>query len=324
MTPTETKFPPRAATLLAVAALAAGWLLAGPLPAAAQAPQSALELTLDIGKRRVVVGEPVYATLTLTNTGRTAQPVFPDLYPEVGVGGVAISYQGRRTRFVPVGVDDVETQVRPLAPGQSVTATFGIFFGADGWTFPAPGDYELTGIYRHPSVEPEGEIRSQPATLTVAAGGPAGALLTEDSEAGTEAGLFMLWEGGDHLRRGIALLETVTERYPEQIQADYARLVLGLSLSRGFRDYSIGKVRPPDYQRSRALLAGLGETDLQPFAALQRHLALARIGLALNDPQQAQAAADRAAAIVQQRRGLGDRLDLAIEVEPRLAPLLKR
>lgn len=313
---------PRRGALAAI--FAAGWLLVTALPAAAQAPQSALGLTLDIGKRQVVVGEPVYATLTLTNNSDRPQPVFPDLYPSVGVGAVAIGYQGRFAQFIPIGVDDVEIQPRPLAPGQSVSATFAIFYGAGGWTFPTPGSYELMGIYRHPTVEPEGEIRSQTVSLTVAPGGPAGELLTEDSKAGEEAGLFMLWEGGDHLRRGIARLETVIERHPEQIQADYARLALGLSLSRGFRDYSIGKVRPPDYQRSLALLQRLGETDLQPFAALQRHLALARIGLALDDPQRAQASAERAAAIAQERRGFAEQLDLAVEVEPRLAPLLKR
>ncbi|WP_193369317.1 hypothetical protein [Pelagibius marinus] len=304
--------------------LAAVWLLATALPAAAQAPGGALRLTLDIGKPQVVVGEPVYATLTLTNTSKQSQPVFPDLYPEVGVGAVAISYQGRSALFVPIGVDDVETQVSELAPGQSISATFAIFYGAGGWTFPAPGSYQLTGHYRHPSLGEDRELRSEPVTLNVAAGGPAGDLLTEDSKAGDEAGLFMLWEGGDHLRRGIAHLETLIERYPEQIQADYARLALGLSLSRGFRDYSIGKVRPPDYQRSRALLSRLGRAPLQPFSALQLQLALARIGLALNDTPQAQASADRASAIVQDRPAFADRLDLAVEVEPRLGPLLKR
>ncbi len=306
------------------AVLAALWLLAAALPAAAQAPASALRLTLDIGKAQVVVGEPVYATLTLTNTSKQSQPAFPDLYPEVGVGAVAISYQGRSALYVPIGVDDVETQVGELAPGQSISATFAIFYGAGGWTFPAPGSYQLTGHYSHPSLGESRELRSEPVTLDVASGGPAGNLLTEDSKAGGEAGLFMLWEGGDHLRRGIAHLETLIERYPEQIQADYARLALGLSLSRGFRDYSIGKVRPPDYQRSRALLSRLGRAPLQPFSALQLHLALARISLALDDAQLAQASADRASGIVQERPAFADRLDLAVEVEPRLGPLLKR
>lgn len=304
--------------------LAALWLLAAALPAAAQAPASALKLTLDIGKPQVEVGEPVYATLTLTNTSKRSQPAFPDLYPEVGVGAVAVSYQGRSALYVPIGVDDVETQVSELAPGQSVSATFAIFYGAAGWTFPAPGSYQLTGHYRHPSLGETQELRSAPVTLNVASGGPAGSLLTEDSKAGDEAGLYMLWEGGDHLRRGIAQLEMLIERYPEQIQADYARLALGLSLSRGFRDYSIGKVRPPDYQRSRALLSRLGRAPLQPFSALQLNLALARIGLALDDAQAAQASADRASGIVQERPAFADRLDLAIEVEPRLGPLLKR
>ncbi len=305
-------------------ALAALWLFAAAQPAAAQAPASALKLTLDIGKPEVVVGEPVYATLTLTNTSKRSQPVFPNLYPEVGVGAVAISYQGRRALFVPVGVDDVETQVRELPPGQSVSSTFALFYGAPGWTFPVPGSYELTGLYRHPSLVENQELRSEPVTLSVASGGPAGNLLVEDSKAGAEAGLFMLWEGGDHLRRGIAQLETVIDRYPEQIQADYARLALGLSLSRGFRDYSIGKLRPPDYQRSRTLLSRLGRAPLQPFSALQLHLALARISLALDDAQLAQASADRASGIVQERPAYADRLDLEIEVEPRLGPLLKR
>lgn len=309
--------------LSALAGLGAGlWLLAASLPAAAQAP--GLSLTLDIGKREVVVGEPVYATLTLTNRGATPRPVFPDLYPEVGVGAVAIAHEGRSAVFTPIGVDDVETQVRQLAPGQSVSATFPIFFGASGWTFRSPGSYQLTGLYRHPTAEPGGEIRSPAVTLSVAPGGAAGALLTEGDKAGEEAGLFMTWQGGDHLRRGIARLETLIDGYPEQIQADYARLALGLSLSRGFRDYSIGKVRPPDYQRSRALLLAIGEERLQPYAALERSLALTRIGLALDDPQLTRAAANRAVGLTQERPAFSDRIDLAVEIDQRLAPLLKR
>lgn len=293
-------------------------------PAAGQGNPSGLRLSLDIGKSEAVVGEPIYATLTLTNEGTAALPVFPDLYPEVGVGAIEIRHEGSVELFRPMGVDDVDTQVQELPPGQSLSATFPIFFGGPGWTFTSPGSYQLTGMYRHPTAGPSGVLSSSPVVLTMVEGGAAGALLTDDSPASYEAGLYMLWEGGDHLRRGIARLQTLIEEYPNQIQADYARLSLGLSLSRGFRDYSIGKVRPPDYVRAKALLEPINEGRLQPFAGLRKVLAEAQVMLALDDDRRARAAADRAIAIVRQHPALSNEIDQMIRIAPRLEPLLKR
>ena len=293
-------------------------------PAAGQADPSDLRLSLDIGKSEVVVGEPIYATLILTNGGTSPVPVFPDLYPEVEVGAIEIRRDGATERFRPTAVDDVETQVQELAAGQSVSATFPIFFGVKGWVFTEPGSYELTGLYSHPTAGPSGQLRSAPVALSVVDGGPAGALLTDGNPGGREAGLFMHWEGGDHLRHGIAVLETVIEQYPNALQAHYARLSLGLSFSRGFRDYSIGKVRPPDLERARTLFAPINDARLQPVAALQKALAEALVMLAFDNRELARAAAERATAIVRQRPALSDQIDQMIQVAPDLEPFLKR
>lgn len=300
------------------------WIAVTATPAAGQAGPGDLSLSLDIGKSEVLVGEPIYATLTLANRGNGPVPVFPDLYPEVEVGAIEIRRGDAAELFRPTAVDDVETQVQDLPAGQSVAATFPIFFGAQGWVFTEAGTYVLTGLYTHPTAGPDGQLRSPAVTLKVADGGPAGALLTDGKAGSRDAGLFMHWEGGDHLRRGIALLETLIESYPKALQTNYARLSLGLSLSRSFRDYSIGKVRKPDYERARRFLAPIDDARLQPVTGLRKALGDARIAFALNDRGQAQKAAERARAIVQERPALSGQIDEAIQVAPDLEPLLKR
>ncbi len=274
--------------------LAVALLLLTVVPATAQNAPS-LRLSLDVGDSSFELGEPVHASLTLANVGKGSVTVFQNLYPEVGVAGVEIgSSSGKADAFVPLSIDDVDTQPEPLDSGASATAVFPIFYGANGWTFAAPGTYRLTAFYRHPSAGSE-TLRSETVTIRIEAD-PSGAAadLMQGEGARKEAALFLVWEGGDHLRKGISDLETLIERYPGSGAADHARLALGTSLSRSFRDYSIGKVREPDYPRALRYLEAVDEKRFKGYPGVQQSLSKARCLAGLDRGEEARGAAARA------------------------------
>jgi hypothetical protein len=315
MTKTTTRRAKSSLTMaLALAGCAA--MLAASSPSRAQDAQSPLRITLDTGKRDFELGEPVYATVTVTNAGSVPTAVFPNLYPEVGVVGIEIAFAGEAPEpFVPLAVDDVETTTQELAPGASLSVVFPIFYGAKGWTFARPGAYTLHATYAHART---GSALSEPVTIQVRPGTGAGSFLLAEGPAGDEAGRFLLWQAGDHLRRGIARLETLIERYPDSVPADHARLALGKSLSEAFRDYSIDRVRPPDYARALELVGPIEVARLAPYPTLQVDLIEARAYSGLGQDDRATAAARRAVEAVRARPAFRSEAELMLEATPAL------
>lgn len=128
-------------------------------------------------------------------------------------------------------------------PGEEIAAAFPIFYGALGWTFDRPGTYRVTAEYRHPSRAHGEPVRSVPVAVTVAGEAGIGALLMTGTSASEEAGKFLLWQRGDQLQAGQALVSDLFKTYPDSPLADYALLALGRNLSRSFRNYAAGRIR---------------------------------------------------------------------------------
>src|SRR5262245_54478671 len=194
----------RPASSIKVAAFAAVSLLASAFTGAQDRPAT-LRLAVEPSKADIVLGEPAYVTLTLTNTGSQPAKIQPDLNLESGFAHVRIApAEGKAFTFVPLAIDDVAIAVRDLAPGASITAVNEIFFGGMGWSFRGPGNYEITATFRSPGVA---QVTSDRVTVRVAEGDGAGRFLFNTEPATQlEAGKFLVWQQGDHLRRALRVL----------------------------------------------------------------------------------------------------------------------
>ena len=273
------------------------------MPAGAQNPVEGLRLTLELGEAEVVLGEPVYATVTLRNVGSGPVSILPDLSLESGFVQIEVGPpDGKPFPFVPLAIDDVEVARLELAPGAAITGISEVFFGGRGWTFDRPGSYSLTASYEVPGVR---RLSSEPAVLSVAESDGAGrALLSADPETVRQAGKFLVWQQGDHLRRALLRLEGLVERYPESEVADHVRLAMGVNLSRSFYDYTAGGVRPARPEEALQLLDAVRETSLPGIQRLRLHLARNRCHAALGRKDEADAALDAARKLTTDRPAL--------------------
>jgi hypothetical protein len=205
----------------------------GNLTAAPVTNNSPLRLELRLAKERYVVGERVDAVVELWNGGSVPTPVNPNLDPAYGFLGIAYRRVGGGDWQPFEAVARRDARGRPptlLAPGEALTADAPVFFGASGWSFEEPGDYELVADYDAPT-DTVGRVASAPIGFSVAAADSpptlrAKSLLSNAAgRLGREQGLYLYFQGGDHLRRAAEAMRALSE-VTEAPQAKSARLAL--------------------------------------------------------------------------------------------------
>ena len=247
-------------------------------PTQAQSAPSAspLEVSLEIETSTALLGEPVYATVRLTNRGREPVMVPRFLDPQLGNLQINVSSQERaRFIFVPLFVSDPVQAKRKLNPGEEIAASFPIFYGALGWTFPKSDTYHISAVLRNSAQLPGKRAQSRPMRLTVADDNT-GATLMGHTRAAEEAAKFLLWQRGDHLQDGQALLSDFMKRYPDSLLTDYIRVALGHNFSRDFRNYAVGRIRPADCEAALAYLRPVHTERLPALLQVQQRLDEAR------------------------------------------------
>lgn len=255
-----------------------------------------------------VLGEPIYLVATLENTGSTPAAAPNGLEPEEGATEIVISGpDGARRTFVPLILVDQIAAEADLEPGARRMAEFPIFYGGRGWTFDRVGTYLLSATYRGPGGAPT--VAAKPVVLQVSEGDPAARALVDNGEAGRQAGTFLTWLGGDHLDQGIAALERVVDQYPESVLAAYARVALGVSLSRDAVDSGGRGIRDADCGEALRLLDGVDDSKLPPMLRMRKALSQASCQVRLGDDQAARRLVSRAEAQA------GERPDLRREFE---------
>jgi hypothetical protein len=207
-----------------------------------------------------------------------------------------------------------------LAPGEEVAATFPIFYGALGWTFSRPEAYRVTAGYRYSGGAHHVRVQSNPVSVTIVNEGGLGSLLVSDTPASEEAGRFLLWQRGDHLQDGQALLINLFKTFPDSPVSDYALLAFGRNLSRSFRDYAVGRIRPSDCETALQYFRKVRSDRLPTGLQIQKQLDEARCLIKQSKPAQAGEAMKRA----EQLGGDRPEVRLLFQQAMRLEPALKQ
>lgn len=266
--------------------------------------QAGLQLSIVAGKAKVELGEPVYLTAILGNTGSDAVAVYPSLYPEDSALQINVTEPGGKTvAFVPYSLDLNDSVARDLSVGDTLSAVFPIFYGGRGWTFRETGEYRIRAVFTDPAGG-KALVESAAISLTVAASDNSGQYLMDDSKASSEAGKFLLWQSGDHLRAGIAHLQGLVEQFPNSVTADYVRLAFARNLSKPFRDYSIGKLRKADPEAAMKLLEKVNPDRLPAYLKVDRIVTESRTLMLLGDKSKAQSTLRKADSIIKQQPAL--------------------
>jgi len=282
-------------------------------------PPSSLELTLEIGKADLVLGEPVYAIVRLTNIGAVPVDVAKVLDPQTGDVQIDVASSAKPTfRFLPLFYADALQAHVPLAPGERIAAAFPIFYGALGWTFDRPGTHRVTATYRQSGGTQGDPVRSNSVNVTIADEDGPGASLLERTPPSEEAGKFLLWQRGDHLQQGQSLLKRLQQQYPDSPVVEYARLAFGRNLSRAFRNYAISRIRPIDCKAALPYLQQVRSERIPAYLQIQKHLDEARCLAALSRPALAGVEMRRAQALAGDRPEFRLLLQQAARLEPAL------
>ena len=273
----------------------------------AQEAAPSLSLRIETERPSYALGEPVYLTARLTNSGPSAERFLQMLNPVDGLLAVSVrDPKGEGVGYMPLSARDRDTPLGPLEPGGQIATSFPIFFGADGWVFQTPGRYAVVASFHVQGGGASRVIKSNPLEITIREeGADAGRFLME-GPAGLEAGRFLVWRAGDHLERGLARLRELAERYPASPIVDHYRVALGRSLARPFKNYIKGAVRPADYARALEELGRARDESLPARVRVEKYLAQATSFLGMQRPAEAAEALRQARALIAERIELAD------------------
>jgi hypothetical protein len=192
--------------------------------------------------------EPVTIELKLKN--QTAAPVLvPDmLNPELGLLELFIGDpKGQVHTYRPLFRLCGEPRTVELKPGDKLYESVFISYGATGFYFEEPGEYNVWAVYG------AGGLRLRSNMLRLRVAFPQ----SRDDEKialwtfGREQGHVLYMRGAQHLQAGNDQLSEVTERFPDTNLARYVHLCFGNSQAREFKDLVTARVRPPQ-QRDAA------------------------------------------------------------------------
>jgi len=237
---------------------------------------SNLDFRLLMGKEEYLIGEPAVAYLDLINKGNEPIEVIDQLDPSFGVVKIHIK-SDKEVLFRPYIIADAVSHTTILKAGEKVSGTAKIFFGGEGWTFKKPGNYTVKATYKGIISIPKMEIKSNIVDVHIR--GPSGKDERDQVNLikGEEQGLFLLMEGGDHLKKGIKNLVKLSKQYHDSDLAGYADLALGVNLSRNFKDFQKGSVRPANPQESVEHLQKTIDKDVDDWYKREAYFTLADV-----------------------------------------------
>lgn len=207
------------------------------------------------------LGYPIAIRVMIDNTGAETLPVVGRLNPSYGMltieSQVAEADEWRTlqpiTWFEPTDDEDALLQ-----PGQYTEATVPVYFGDDGWTFDAPGEYQIRArLQLGGSTE---DIVSEPINISVVApstpedGEALRPLLDADGQLGKQVGRLLYFGGRIGDQDDIVPLELTTEKFGHTAIGGALRLTLISQRLRRPIDPATGLRPPPDFEDAHQLL----------------------------------------------------------------------
>lgn len=207
------------------------------------------------------LGYPIGVRVMVTNRGQEALPIVGRLNPRYGMLTFDYREDGAEewqtlqpmSFFEPTHDEDAL-----LPPGAQTEQTVPVYFGQDGWTFPAAGDYHIRArLQLGPS---EGEVLSESLQISVTdpttdqdreALQP---LLDDDGRLAKDIGRLLYFGGRIGERDDIAPLELTAQQFGHTALGAAMRLTLLSYRLRKPIDPVTGLRPPPDFEQARQLL----------------------------------------------------------------------
>ena len=197
--------------------------------------------------------EPVTVELKLKNQGPLPARVPDLLNPEFNVTTVFIrDPRGQVRPYRPLFRLCGESRSRELPPDQSIYESVFLTYGAGGFYFQEPGDYQVWAVYE------AGGLRLRSNALRIRVAFPQKesdeqmALLAFEKEQGQV--LYM--RGAPHLEVATNQLREIVDRFPSTNLARYVQLCLGNSQAKPFKDIVAGEVVQPNLKEAAKDLEG--------------------------------------------------------------------
>jgi hypothetical protein len=167
--------------------------------------QTELTLAVTVERDRIVLGEPVLVSWTLTNSSPVALRVPGDVSAEALFATVHVTDpRGTTKTHRPVAIVCDHVSLRPLEPGESVDGSMRLYWSTTGFAFERPGQHTVTVVVQWAaggrSIGVEGSIPVFVDFPASDADNAAASLLMDP-----EVGLWVALGGGaDHLSEATA------------------------------------------------------------------------------------------------------------------------
>ena len=191
--------------------------------------------------------EPVTVELKLKNQTQAPMVVPNMLNPEFGLLELYIrDPKGRVKPYQPLFKLCGEVKTKELPPGEKLYESVFIAYGAGGFYFEEPGEYQIWAVYG------AGGLRLRSNALRIRVAFPQKpeeekmALMTFERDQGHV--LYM--RGAAHLDQANDQLREVAEQFPRTGLSHYIHFCFGNSQARGFKNLITGEVQPPKLEEA--------------------------------------------------------------------------
>lgn len=240
-----------------------------------------LELRIHAQQAAYPLAYPIAIRLIARNDSEQALPLKGRLAPAYGLVQVEYRFEGQNEwrAFQPLAwFEPAEDEEAMLEPGESTEQTAPVYFGDDGWTFAAPGSYELRAILK--ASEDASDVVSNVISIRVAAPeteterAVLQPLLDEAGMLDSEVGRWLTFGGRIGDTQTQAAVVQAIEDHPETALGSALRLTLASQRLRPPIDPLTGERPEPDLQGANALLQG---TCTDSGVAALKHELLTRL-----------------------------------------------
>ena len=200
---------------------------------ASQVRAGAATLSLHALSAAYPIGYPIAIEAEVTNTGQVPAPVVGRLRPPSGEMMIEVRSPGSAVWKAwppPYLADTAHTPQSLLQPRQMLRTSFQIAFGMNGWTFEAPGRYQLRAALRagwlaEPVVSAPIDIEIY--SPTNAQDAAAERLIRDaDQQLDLNIGLFMAYSGRAAIPEAYSRIASLVANFPETPLGAAARVLL--------------------------------------------------------------------------------------------------